>query len=114
MRPRVGIVGYRGYSGAELVRILHHHGRVDPVLLEHRKDAEARPQPLNVPGPDVVPCSPEAVRFIRSQKRGSSWKRYYVVAWAIDLLTRQVHKHRWFPMGMYPGKKYFQNILSSL
>jgi N-acetyl-gamma-glutamyl-phosphate reductase len=34
---RVGIVGYRGYSGAELVHILRRHGHVEPVLLEHRE-----------------------------------------------------------------------------
>ena len=34
---RVGIVGFTGYSGAELVRILKGHPSVDPVLLEHRE-----------------------------------------------------------------------------
>lgn len=33
-----GIVGYRGYSGAELLRILQRHPQVEPVLLEHRED----------------------------------------------------------------------------
>ena len=37
---KVGIVGYRGYSGAELVRILSRHSGVTPVLLEHREQAE--------------------------------------------------------------------------
>ncbi len=36
---RVGIVGYRGYSGAELVRLLERHPRAEPVLLEHREGA---------------------------------------------------------------------------
>jgi N-acetyl-gamma-glutamyl-phosphate reductase len=35
----VGIVGHRGYSGAELIRILHRHPHVQPVLLEHREDS---------------------------------------------------------------------------
>ncbi len=35
----VGIVGHRGYSGAELVRILRRHPGISPVLLEHRQDA---------------------------------------------------------------------------
>ena len=34
---RVGIVGFTGYSGAELVRLLKGHPSVDPVLLEHRE-----------------------------------------------------------------------------
>ena len=38
---RVGIVGFRGYSGAELVKLLRGHPRVESVLLEHRSDAKA-------------------------------------------------------------------------
>lgn len=34
----VGIVGFRGYSGAEAVRILSGHPCCEPVLLEHRAD----------------------------------------------------------------------------
>jgi N-acetyl-gamma-glutamyl-phosphate reductase len=46
----VGIVGFRGYSGAELVSILARHPHVEPVLLEHREtDDQARP--LGHPGP---------------------------------------------------------------
>jgi N-acetyl-gamma-glutamyl-phosphate reductase len=33
----VGIVGFSGYSGAELVTILSKHPHVEPVLLEHRE-----------------------------------------------------------------------------
>src|ERR1700733_5205972 len=39
MRVRVGIVGFRGYSGAEAVRLLGAHPSCEPVLLEHRADA---------------------------------------------------------------------------
>jgi len=52
-----GIVGYRGYSGAELVRILERHPRVTPILLEHREDFSARPSTHR-----RAPCSPETVR----------------------------------------------------
>lgn len=38
MNARVGIVGFRGYSGAEAVRILTGHPNCEPVLLEHRAD----------------------------------------------------------------------------
>ena len=38
MRARVGIVGFRGYSGAEAVRLLAAHPHCEPVLLEHRAD----------------------------------------------------------------------------
>ncbi len=33
---RAGIVGFRGYSGAELVRLLNDHPNAEPVQLEHR------------------------------------------------------------------------------
>ncbi len=58
---RVGIVGYRGYSGAELLRLLAHHSSVQPVLLEHRESAEKS----LIRGKKTVPqlpCTPDAVR----------------------------------------------------
>ena len=39
MTHRAGIVGYRGYSGTELVSLLSRHSRVEPLLMEHRSDA---------------------------------------------------------------------------
>ena len=57
----VGIVGFRGYSGAELAGILEKHPRVEPVLLEHR-DAEDRPLPLGHARPRREKFSPETVR----------------------------------------------------
>ena len=62
MNVRVGIVGYRGYSGADLVRILERHGRVEPVLLEHREDAGAAPAIRGGKGPARLACTPDAVR----------------------------------------------------
>ncbi|MGB9609721.1 MAG: N-acetyl-gamma-glutamyl-phosphate reductase, partial [Bryobacteraceae bacterium] len=41
MKHRAGIVGFRGYSGMELVRILRAHPHAEPVLQEHRSDAAA-------------------------------------------------------------------------
>ena len=61
MKTPVGIVGFRGYSGAELVAYLARHPRVEPVLLEHR-DAEDRPQPLGHPGPRKAACNAGVVR----------------------------------------------------
>ncbi len=57
----VGIVGFRGYSGAELVRILQRHPKVEPILLEHREDFPG-PAIRNQKGPAQLPCTPEAVR----------------------------------------------------
>jgi len=61
MTTLVGIVGFRGYSGAELAGILEKHPQVEPVLLEHR-DAEDRPQPMGHAGPRREKFSAEAVR----------------------------------------------------
>lgn len=58
----VGIVGFRGYSGAELLRILEKHPHVRPVLLEHRDDAGARPEPLGHSAPRRLSCTPDAVK----------------------------------------------------
>lgn len=62
MSIRAGIVGFRGYSGAELVAILTRHRHAEPVLLEHRSDAEDRARPRNYRGPARVACTAEAVR----------------------------------------------------
>jgi N-acetyl-gamma-glutamyl-phosphate reductase len=59
---RAGIVGFRGYSGAELLRLLDRHPSVEPVLLEHRQDSEDRPQPIHTTQHQRVPCTPEAVK----------------------------------------------------
>jgi N-acetyl-gamma-glutamyl-phosphate reductase len=58
---RVGIAGFRGYSGAELMEILGAHARVEPVLLEHRADAEARPEPRRQPQLERVKLDEESV-----------------------------------------------------
>src|SRR4051812_48729941 len=61
MSYRVGIVGYRGYSGAELVRILSGHGGVVPVLLEHR-EAAANHALRRPSGPERAQLSAETIR----------------------------------------------------
>ena len=61
MTIKVGIVGHRGYSGAELVRILEHHSRVEPILLEHRDDRTDRPPIRNHKSPASVACTQESV-----------------------------------------------------
>ncbi len=58
---RAGIVGFRGYSGAEMVRILSRHPHAEPVLLEHL-EKEERARPIGHLGPARIPCTPEAVR----------------------------------------------------
>src|SRR5579862_3701013 len=61
MPPLVAIVGYRGYSGAELARILARHPHVKPVLLDHRESTGAPPHAPALAAPRL-PYSPETVR----------------------------------------------------
>lgn len=60
MKRKVGIVGFRGYSGAELLRMLDGHPHLKPVLLEHRKDVEDHAARHD--HHPRIPCTPEAVR----------------------------------------------------
>lgn len=57
-----GIVGHRGYSGAELVRILDRHPEVSPILLEHRDEAGASSRIRGGPARPPIPCNADAVR----------------------------------------------------
>ncbi len=61
-RLPVGVVGFRGYSGAELIRILSRHSGVEPVLLEHRSDVEERIGPLGLKPLKKIPATVEAIR----------------------------------------------------
>ena len=61
MTTSVGIVGFRGYSGAELVRILERHLHVEPVLIEHRSDSAAEILPRGWKRHKTIACAPEAV-----------------------------------------------------
>ncbi len=62
MKTSVGIVGFRGYSGAELIRILAAHPQTSPVLMEHRADTGDRPVPLDQRGPPRIAATPAAAR----------------------------------------------------
>lgn len=57
----VGIVGFRGYSGQEMQRILARHPHAEAVLLEHT-EKEERPLPYGRPGPRRMPATAESVR----------------------------------------------------
>jgi N-acetyl-gamma-glutamyl-phosphate reductase len=59
---KTGVVGFTGYSGAELVRLLGSHPHAEPILLEHRQDQGGRPQPINQTAPRRIACTPEAVQ----------------------------------------------------
>ena len=61
MKRGAGIVGYRGYSGAELVSLLRRHPHVQPVLMEHRDDAGNQIAEGHG-APRRIPATAEAVR----------------------------------------------------
>src|SRR5271169_2157455 len=61
MPLKAGVVGHSGYSGAELVRLLHRHPRVQPLLLDHREDP-GTPVFRNAKPPARIPCTAEAVQ----------------------------------------------------
>jgi len=62
MRARAGIVGFLGYGGAELLRLLARHPRAEPWLLDDIQEAEERPRPLARGAPRRRPVTPEAVK----------------------------------------------------
>jgi len=63
-RHNVGVVGFRGYSGAELLRLLSRHSGVELLLLEHRADAESEAvAPLGQKPPKTIPATPEAIKL---------------------------------------------------
>ncbi len=62
MKKKVGIVGFRGYSGVELIRILSRHPGVEVFLMEHRQDVAPDPAPIGHDGPPVIACSVEAAQ----------------------------------------------------
>src|SRR5437879_950222 len=66
MRHLVGIVGYRGYSGAELVSVLRARREVRPVLMEHRAAGDGGGDSgIRAGGAKAlheIPATPDAVR----------------------------------------------------
>ena len=57
----MGIVGFRGYSGAEVLEILKRHPAVEPVLIEHRKDSEVRSVPLGCRPLKTIAADPASI-----------------------------------------------------
>lgn len=58
----MGVAGFRGYIGAELVRILTRHPAIEPVLLEHRNDQQDRPIPLGRKPLRTIASTAESIR----------------------------------------------------
>ena len=62
MAKRVGIVGFRGHSGEELVQILGRHSGVELFLMDHRSDASGKPMPIGAKLPPRTTATAEAVK----------------------------------------------------
>lgn len=58
---RAGVVGFRGYSGAELVHILRQHPHAEPILLEHRSDSIKETAPRGQRGPATLSLKPGSI-----------------------------------------------------
>ncbi len=56
-------------------------------------------------------CPAELVRFVQEQKRGNFGTKEYTLSWVIDAQAGRVHTHRLFPLGVFPGKKYLEDVL---
>ncbi len=54
MGVRVGVVGYLGYGGAELVSILERHPGVERLLVEDRPEVADPPRPRGCRGPERI------------------------------------------------------------
>jgi len=62
MGHHVGIVGFRGYSGAELVSILRRHRHVESLLMEHRSDVATDSALRHPKEPRQIPATADAAR----------------------------------------------------
>ncbi len=62
MPRRVGVAGFRGYSGAELLRLLSRHSGVEVVLLDHRDTTADGPAYFDSATPERIAPSASAVR----------------------------------------------------
>lgn len=59
---QAGVVGFRGYSGAELLRLLEMHPNATPFRMEHRSDAGAAPVPRGKTGSKTLAATAAAAR----------------------------------------------------
>ena len=58
MKHRVGVAGFRGYSGAEGIRLLSRHPSVEVVLLDHRDSLDEGPRYLgSAAAPRIAPTT---------------------------------------------------------
>ncbi|MBV8808972.1 MAG: N-acetyl-gamma-glutamyl-phosphate reductase [Acidobacteriaceae bacterium] len=86
----VGVVGFRGYSGDELVRLLARHDGVEVVLLEHRSDSEGHLTPLGHKPPKTIAAETSAIRQEGIELVFCATPPEVSIALARDLLAAQI------------------------
>lgn len=57
-------------------------------------------------------CRPDLVAFVQRQKRSNFAKKEYALFWVADASTGRVYSHRWLPFGIFPGRKYLEEVLA--
>jgi N-acetyl-gamma-glutamyl-phosphate reductase len=57
---KAGVIGFRGYSGAELYRLLEGHPQVKPFRMEHRADVATNPVPRGSAASGFLSASADA------------------------------------------------------
>jgi len=53
----------------------------------------------------------ELIEFIREQKNIDLQSRVITVSWILDIENVVVHTHKSFPLTIFPGRKYLENII---
>lgn len=57
---------------------------------------------------------PSAVEFVRALKLCLVRDKRHMVAWSLDVPARKVHKHRGFPLGLFPGHRVLEEALGAV
>jgi hypothetical protein len=126
--PQIEFLGIRPYWGSVMsIGILHadHRSEHDWVAVTdelYRFTSALRPLAGSVNGARLGSfgllallfsegCSPQQAASVRSLRRGSAWRKDYLVSWACDLPAGRVHAHRGFPLVMYPGRRYLEMVI---
>lgn len=57
-------------------------------------------------------CRPDLISFIQRQKRFRFASKEYSLFWVADVTSGRVFTHRWLPVGVFPGRKYLEEVLA--
>ena len=58
-------------------------------------------------------CSDARLGHIRGLKHFGVWPPVTVVPWVVDLSTPRVHRHRGFPLFLWPGSRFLGSLLNA-